>query len=369
MNLRGINMKEDKVKNSKGFKIFIIIFLLVSMIFLKEENQNKIISFIDDIKGNEKVLELNNAFKDDDILNLHTYDDIIVTWKDNKLSYKKLDGRLILEKQFNFEEPFIHYGDKYIFIMDKSTGDIYSLDKKGETRNRLELKKEIFNLKDSNGNLIYHTKGDSVEGITILDNKGVLIGNQSYKNKNILAYASNKKGNINIVSILDFEENNLKSIIYSYGEDNEKLDTLEIKGEIVIYLDITSNDEIIAITDRTLYLIKDGKVIWSKKFDSIKDIYVEEKIYILYNNYLESIDFQGRTEIKLSFGDRYKKIVPFDNKILLYGDNNLTLINGDKEILKYKGNISKVLPSKRQLVIWGDGEIRIYKISNKDEKR
>ena len=67
----------------------------------------------------------------------------------------------------------------------------------------------------------------------------------------------------------------------------------------MVYLNFTSKNEIIALSDRSLYLIKDDKIMWKKEFDLIKDIYLgKDKIYILYSNYLETIDFNGNTEEK-----------------------------------------------------------------------
>lgn len=360
-------MEENKKSNYKGFKVFIISFLVLSMILLKKENQNKIINILDSIGGKEKFLKLTDSFENNgDILDINIYDGVIVKWENNKLSFLKSDGTLILKKEFNFTNPSIYYGDKYTYIMDKSSGDIYSLDKKGDTINRLQLNKEVFNLKESYQNLIYHIKNLDVESINILDKDKVLIGNYSYENKNILTYSTNKDGTKNILSLLDLNENTLKSQLDIYGEKNQKLSSIDVVGEIVVYLEFTAKDEILALSDRSLYFIKDGKIMWKKQFDLIKDIYLrEDSVYILYSSYLEYIDFDGRTEGKISFAEDYKKILPFEEKILLYGDNNIVIVDGDKQILKHNENIIRVLTHKDQIIVWGSDEIKTYKLSSK----
>lgn len=360
-------MEENKKSSLKGFKIFIIIFIILSMFLLKEENQSKLIKIFDSIGGKEKVLKLVESFKNEgDIESINIYNDRIVKYNNNKISFMKTDGTIILEKEFNFEDPFAYYGDKYIYIMDKSTGDIYSFDKNGETVDRLQLDKEIFNLKESHQNLIYHIKNPEVESIRILDKDRAVFGNYSYEDKNILTYASNINGTRSCISLLNLKDEILKSQIEIYGENKEKLGSLDIEGEIVIYLDFTSKDEIIALSDSSLYFIEDSKVIWRKQFDLIKDIYIgKDKIYILYSNYLESIDFHGKTEYKIYFTEDYKKLLSLEQKFLLYGGDNLIIVERDKEILKHNDNIIGVFASKDQILIWGPEEIKIYELSNK----
>lgn len=359
-------MEESKKNSHKGFKIFIILFLVVSMIFLKEENQNKIIRFLDSFGGKEKILKLIDSFQHNgDIKNISIVEGNIVKWADNKLSFMKTDGTLILEKEFNFTDPFIYYGEKHIYVMDKSTGDIYALDKNGETKDRLQLNKEVFNIKESNQNLIYHIKSANGESISILDKDKVLIGNHSFEGKNILTYTTNNSGTKNALSLLDLNNQILKSQILCFDENNESLGSLDIEGEIIISIGYTSKDEIIALTDSALYLIKDSRIMWRKQFDLIKDIYIGDKVYILYSNYLESINLDGRTENKVGFTEEYNKILPFDGRILLYGDDNIIIVEGDKQILKHNEGILGVSVSKGQLILWGPKEIKTFRVSNK----
>lgn len=360
-------MEDNKKSNLKGFKIFIIVFLILSLFLLKDDNQKKLMRWLDSIGGKEKVLKIVDSFQGEgNIENINFYDGTVVKWSNNKISFIRTDGTLILEKEFNFINPSIYYGHKYIYVMDKSSGDIYSFDSKGKTVDRLQLGKEIFNIKESHQNLIYHIKNLDVENISILDKDRESIGNYSYKNMNILTYATNQEENLYTISLLVLNEGILKSRIECYDGNNEKLNSLDIEGELVIYLDFTEKGEIVALSDRYLYFIKDGKVMWKKQFDLIKDIYLEkDKILILYSNYLESIDFDGRTENKIGFTEEYNRILPFGEKILIYGDNNIVIVEGDKQILKHEDNIRGVFTSKDQILIWSTEQIKTYEVSNK----
>lgn len=360
-------MEEEKKSNHKEFKIFIIIFLIASLFLLKEENLNKIKELLGSINNKDKVLTIIDSFKyEEEPVDLNVYDNTIILWQNNKLSFKELDGTNIIEKEFNFEEPSIHYGNNNIYVMDKSTGDIYFLNKKGETINREQLNKEIFNLRESNKNVIYHMKSQDKEIINVSDKDGVQVGNYSYENKSILTYEASDRGSKNAIAVLDINEGTIKSHVDFYGKNNEKVHELDILGEIVVFLGYTSKDELVILTDNGLYFIKDGEVLWKKKFDLIKDIYMDnDKIYLLYSNYLETIYFNGKTESKIGFGEDYKKIVPFQKNVILYGNNNITIVEKDKQILKHEEDILGVYSGKDNIVVLVPGEIKTYRVNNK----
>ena len=359
-------MGEEKQGNNKAFKIFTIILIIGFLFFLKEENQEKLIEFINSITSGEKTLVLIDSFPKGDILDVNIYEDTIVKWEDNKLSFLNLDGTKIIEKQFNFVDPYIHFGEDFIYPMDKSTGDIYFLDKKGETIDRLELAKEIFNFESINQNVIHHGKSLDGEEVTILDGNRVQIGHYSYEAENVLSYATNKTGRKIALGLIDINEEAIKSRIDLYGENNEKLDEIDIQGEIVVYLGFTSKDEIVALTDSGMHFIKDGEVIWKKDLTLIRDIYLsKDEIHILYSNYLESLDFEGNTKVKIGFTEEYKKILPFENDILVYGNGHIALVQGENEVMKEEVEIINLYTSKNKILILDSEELKIYETISK----
>ncbi len=362
-------MEESKKKGNKKFKMFIIIFIIAILFFSKKENQEKLIEILNSIKINQKTLKLIESFPvEEDVKDLDLYDKNIMKWRDNKLSFLELDGTLSLEKEFNLEEPYIFFGEKYIYGIDKSSGDIYFLDKKGETINRIQLKTQIFNIKESHSNLILHIRNLNMESINILDKDGNLIGNNLVKDRNILTYSTNKDGSKYVLSLLNLKEGAIKSQIEIFDINGEKLASIDLEKEIVVNLEFTDNEEVIILTDKGLYYIKDNKILWKKQFDLIKDIYLDkDKIYVLYSNYLESIYFDGRTKSKMSFSEEYKKILSLDKHIFLYGDKYIVGIQDEKEILKYESDekILGLYGTKSNLMIWNPNKVNIFSITNK----
>lgn len=352
----------------KWFKLLILLFLILSVFLFKKENQEKILDLISSFSfgSDEKTLMLTESFPNNNILDINIYNDNVIMWQDNKLSFLKTNGELILEKEFNFSNSSIHYGERNIYPFDKSTGDIYFLNKDGETVDRLQLGKEIFNIKEIKENLICHSKIENKEKIDILDKNRVLIGSPLFENKSILAYDINKSGNKILVSLLDLNDNILKSKINYYGQNNERLSSLHIEGEIVLFNELIDDDTVIVLTDKSLYYIKSKKIIWKKEFNLIKDIYLGDKIYILYSNYLETIDLEGETIEKIGFTKDYNNIMDFKGNTILYGDENLAMVKDGELILEHEESILKVCTNKSQILILGPDEINIYKLMNKE---
>ncbi|MCK9444674.1 MAG: DUF5711 family protein [Tissierellaceae bacterium] len=361
-------MKRDRKSKGKRLKILLFIALAVAIILIGKDNKLGAFSFVNQFLTTEKSMKIKYFIEDENILDVKVYDENIAKWKNNKLSFLRSNGNIIVEKEFNFSDPGIFYGNRYIYVFDRDTGNIYILDKKGETVNRLHLDKQIFNIKESGNNLLYHIKAEGSEIVGVLDKDGVLIGNYTYENENILTYASSTDGELNALGLLDISDGSIGSKIDIYGEVNKKIKSIFIEGELILHIGFTSNNELIALTDRNLYFTKDGSIMWKKQYDLIKDIYVgEERIYILYSNYLEIMDYGGRVESKISFGQDYNKISILKDRLVLNGSSQLVVMDKDKQILKHSEAIIKAFQGKNSIVLWTPEGIKVYDIVNKTE--
>lgn len=354
--------EEENVKKHKIIKLSILVVLLVSLIFLREERRDWLENILVSLSSGEKELQLVTSINSPGLSNIKVYDSNIFTFNNNKISIYDMEGKLKLEEQYNFENLFHYFGNSYIYIGDKATGEIEKLDKLGQAKEKIDFKKPFFNIKEENNNTIYHTKSGDTESIYIHNKNNVLIGDHSFTGKNIINYTINASASKYAVALLDLQANTIKSELQVYGPNKTLLSSFEINGEILIYSKILKGDNIIALTDSSLYYIKDGKSLWSKPFSIIKDIYVDDKIYILYSNYLETISLDGKTIEKISFEDDYKKITPFNESLIVYGDNGMNLIEDGKVNLSYKGKIDLVSSNKRNLIILNNGKLDIYKI-------
>lgn len=359
-------MEENKGSH-KIFKIIIMLTIIGIIFLMKKENQEILKNTFRTITIKEKSLVPINKLPMKDVDDINIYDDVIALWKDGKLSFLNEKGDVSWEKDFHFSDPQIRYGEDIIYITDKSTGDIYFINYKGETIKRIQLDEELFNIKVDDNSLIAHIKTTDLETINIIDKEGESIRKHS-TNNNILTYGINNNHSNYILSTLILEEDKLFSELSIHLIDGEELGKIQFPNEIVIYSQFVK-DDIISLTDRSLYFIKDGKIQWKKQTPLISDIYIEkDRIYILYNGHLEEINYQGRTENKMKLNEDYNKIIPFGKGLVLYGENNLIGIQDSMEIFRLKSNheILGVYEIKGNLMLFKPLELELFKFKNKN---
>lgn len=360
-------MEENTRNPHKGFKVFIVI-LIIGFLFISiKSNRNKILDVFQSLSIRDKSLVLTKSIPiEEDINCINIYENTIIKNRHSTLSFLKLDGTLSFEKDFKFSNPYVYIRDKYIYVADKDNGDIYSLNKKGETINRIELKNPLFSLKETQNGLIAHIKTSDMESINILDNEGKSIRIHDINQGNILTFTMNEENSKYILSTLSLE-GMLKSITKSYSIDGKELYSTEFPSEIVLFSEYVDKD-IIVLSDKSLYYLKNGEIQWKRQFLLVKDILMDKDgIHLLYENNFETINLEGRTLNKLVFTKEYNTILSMDKFILLYGENDIVAIQEFKEIAKL--NLDKkiigVSGNKSIIGIHYLDNMEIYEIRNR----
>lgn len=354
-----------KRKKNKWLIVLIPILLILSIFFFSESIRNKTLDFLDSLGNGEKELSLINSLDSDGILDMGIYDGTMALWKENKISFLNKDGEILGEKNFEFTDPSIYFGKNRIYPFDKATGNIYFLEKNGEGSKEVNLNKEIFSIKEKNEKLLCHLKVEGKEILDILSENRVSIGSMDFEEKNILAYDANSRGTNILVSLLNLKDNKLRSEVYNYTENAEELAFLKIDEEVVLFNQLVDNSSQIILTDRALYYVRSSKVIWEREFNLIKDIYLDNDIYILHGNYLEVIDLEGESKSKTGFTEAYTSIIKFDRSTLVYGEENLGLVKNGELLLEHKEPILKVYGNQKDIIILGPEAINIYELIDK----
>lgn len=350
--------ENSNLKLKQNAKLLILAFLIISIFFINEDNLETLFS----LGKNERQIDLIASIEVPEASNINIYEDNISVWTQNKLSIFDLKGNLKTEKEFEFEDSSVHFGKNYIYIADKTSGDVHKLNTDGETINLLNFKNPFFNIYEKNGNTLYHTKSNESESIYIYNKNDVLVAERSFIGKNVLSYEIENADTDYTISTLDLNKNNLKSKLTTYDKKSEEKFSLDIDKEIVLYMDTLNSTNMAVLTDKSLYSIKDEQIIWEKSFNLIKDMYIEDKIYILYSNYLESINFEGKTIENIGFDKNYQNIIPIGKDILAYGEDGFSLISNDKEVLQHVSNIDHLSTFGENIVILNDGKLYVYRV-------
>lgn len=361
-------MEESAKTISKGFKVFLIILIIVILVFMRIENRDGISSMIQKISIREKSLDfISRIDLEGEVDNINLYDDILVKWNKNNLSFLKADGSIFWEKEFNFEQPYIYYGQQYIYAIDKTSGHIYSMDKNGDTVFKAQLNQGIFAVKESNDQLMVHIKDENGENIKIMNHMGDIIKIHEELDNNILYYNLDSQGDKYGISTLNTKGDTLVSQLGIYNFSGEKLQDVEFKNMIILRTEFVKND-ILVLTDTSINYIKDGIVKWKRHFPAIKDMYLDgDNILILYDKNFEIIGLDGKTIEKFVFAADYKKIKYMDKIILLYGKGDILGIKGNKEVLNYKldNEILALYNNQTSIYIRNQRDVEIFKLKTK----
>lgn len=361
-------MEENQKRTSKKFKIFLLIFILVGFIFIKEENQQNFVDFFNSFnKKNEKTIIFNKNYEFEQEEEYLFFNNSIIKLDDSSISFLDLKDNIIWNKDLSFELTDILALEKNLYLLDKNDGDILILDNKGNTINKINIDTKIFNILEADDNILIHCKDENLERLKILDKDSkVLIEKEE---KNILSYSINNKNNDYIISTLNIDEG-LRSYVNIYSIATDEVKTFEYNNEIVVFTQFVNN-KILISTDKNLYLLDNKELKWSKEYPLIKDILInKEKIYLLYGDNLEIIDLNGETEKKIIFGIEYEKIKKMQNYICIYGKRDILLFNNGVEILKFKtdNEILDIKGNNKIMAIHYLEDLEVYDMINANEE-
>jgi len=350
---------------SKGFKIFFLLFAIIVLVFIKEDNPQKFVLLFNNLTSKEADLHLDREYIGE---SLNLIDDIIVKWENNTISFLNEDGSENWSKKFEFNDPQIIFSQKYLYIMDKLTGDIYQLNNKGDTTFKLQLDNPILNIKESYNNLIIQLKNYDNESLEFMDIKGNKLGNLAV-DESILTYSLNVDSSKYVLSTISIKDSKIlsKLIVNTIGGEQEYI--VEIPNEIIMSTEFNKN-QILVITDLSIALVNKGEIEWSKKYPVIKDGFIyDNKIYLLYGDNLEIVDLKGETKLKTTFGTEYERIQVIGNYIALYGARDLLILQNDKEILKYRTeeDLIKITGNNSYIALHYLNKIEIHRIITKDK--
>ena len=351
---------EETKKTYKGFKLFILIFALLAVVFFKEENQQKVVKIYNDLTSKEIELQLNKQYQG---ANINFFDNTLIKWEDNNLTFLNNDGSKKWIKEFDFIEPEIVYSDKTICVLDKSLGDIYLLDSNGDTISKIQLKMPIFNIKESHNNLLIHIKEEGTESLKIIYKGENSLDELIKVNENILTYSLNNDSTKYVYSSLKLTNSDIISKMVINSIEGIEEYSVEIPNEIIISTEFIK-DKVIIITDSTLNIADNGEIKWSKEYPLIKDVFINNnEIYLLYGDNIEVIDLEGETKSKTTFGIDYKRIALVGDYIVLYGNKDLIILQDYNEVLRYKAeeDIIKIVGNNNQIILHHNDKVQVLK--------
>ncbi len=364
-------MKRKTVpKKKKGFKVFLIIFLLIIIVFLFMEkgNQQKIISFIFHVKDNiskDKTLETVQTipmnFKDE---KANFYDGITIKLDNKKLTAYNLEGSKEWERNINIDEELVFLGDKFVYLFEKNTGYLYFIKSNGEIAKKIKTQSSIFNIVEKGNDLVLLFKEPEIESINIINEDGELLGETSIKEDHIFSVAINNEKTKYAFSTFSIKDGKMSNHLYIEEMDGKEVNDMDLGENLILYIQFIDNDNILALTDKEIISIEKGETIWAKDFEAGKDVFLDKtsgEIYLLYDNKIEIFSKTGESKKQINLDESYKKIIPFGKELLLYGDKDFMLLNGENKVSKYKSEekVEDLIVKNPYILIFNSDKINI----------
>lgn len=346
-------MNEKTIKG-KGVKILLIVLIVILYIFSKKENQQKFVDLVlSKLPVNKKLTQEKSIPLNIDISQCESYGRNVVAWGDNTLIKLDVKGQIEWQKKFNTDDMRVYFAEKKIFVYEGFSGTVQVVDLKGEIINKFQVGNGLHNLIEDFNNILAHTKEDGGEIIRILNEKGEVVSKNQFTEQNILTYCINPNNKTYALSVLDTRDA-LESEILLFGIGNELLWTTSLRDDIALFLGFIDANTLIVLSDRGMYAVSDGNILWKKNLYSVKHINIDKKnIYILYGNSLEVLTFDGRTAEKYILTEEYKKIILSGKYTILYGENGFIGLKDGNEIFKYrtKDPILNILQTKGKILV------------------
>lgn len=338
---------EEKEGIHKGFKIFLIVFTIAILIFI---NRDRLMEMVE---GQSSDFQLVETLEDG--YNYRFFKGELIRYDDKTIAHLETFDELTLQKELNFTQPMVYFADKYIYYGDGETGDIYIFDSKLENIGQFNLKMKLFNIYETDKYLMIHNKEDK-ETLYSINNQGGII----YKNTvddNMLNY---DMGPNTYAFVTVSMEDDIISTLHLYDFQGNLVDTMDFDNQILFKISYVE-DNLVVLSDKTLYMIH-REILWEKDYSLIKNIMIDDdNIFLLYSNYLETLDHSGQTIDTVEFQEDYDMIESVENSLILHGDRDVIIMEGDKSLkLTMEDTIENLSINGNQLIVNTENYTNIY---------
>lgn len=345
---------EDRDSIHKGFKIFIIVFTIVVLLFINRE------MIADFFQGQNDDLDIYKRIEDD--YDYRFFNSEIIKYNDQSIAHLEDFDQVKIQKDFRFSNALVEFGNDYIYYADSENGNLYILDKQMETIGQFNLDMNIFNIEETDKYIMIHSKDES-ESLYSINDQGSIIYKNS-PNSNILNY--HMGSNSYAFSTLKIEDD-IISTLHIYDFQGQLLDSMDFENEVIFKINY-NGDNILVLTDKSLYMIH-REILWEKAYPLIKNIVIDkDSIKLLYSNYLETLDLSGNSLETLEFKENYDMIESMEDGLILYGDKDILAIRNDENYkLSLDDEITSLSGHGNYLIVNTEKYTNIYDFESKDQ--
>lgn len=359
----------NKKKIGRVILLFIVLVILLSNGVIRDKISNLVIK---DDKTLEIINEINiESFKE---YQLAIVGNKIITYNKEEVWGYDFKGEGQVIKEITINNPIIILDESYIYIVNKDSGEVQALNNEGKVEWGYKFDKRLdHGFTKGNHVVIISTTEEGYQEISIINSEGKLKGNTIIKNgQAVSADIYNDYDEVLIATINTLEQQIISNII-KYSKDGGLLWVETFKDEIIQEVKYMEDKSCIVITDKKIYHLNSQKeLLWSRENkDDIWDVKInndDQLIIVLFKNYLETIDFDGRTKSKIGLDEEFDRVEYHGETIYLQNNINILGIRGNNIFLKcnYEGQISSTTTTLENIILALEGKIRIMGMVRKN---
>ncbi|WP_026895378.1 DUF5711 family protein [Clostridiisalibacter paucivorans] len=345
-------------------KILMLVLLLTTLfiVFLGKPFKNKILGFLD---GDISIKAVNKI----DASNVQDIDfisDILIIKGNEDIKAYDIDGAMVWSKDRGGNKNY-YIGNDAIYESENKGNYVKAYNNKGKEIWNISKLDPIDKTIESNGGIFAITKTDNgFDKLILIDKDGNLISNCVFENESIIGAYYNEDSFC--ATTLNIENEELKSTMYHYDLNGKLLWEVTFKNQIIAKVSFLSDRDTLILSDEKIMRYNKDKLLWSKEFEGIlKDAEIADGIYLLFNNskdFVESIDFNGKTQYKNSLNIEGDSIFSSNRDIFIIGDKILVGYDNNKGSNEYIMNdkIEDFAYNDRYVALLSSGTISIISI-------
>ena len=361
-------MDEEKLKLPKFYRIYLMLLVVLVVALIVPTSREKIFDALNIFRNTQMELEAVSEFPvEEGVSDIGIYGENIIIWEDNQLLITDINGNQSKRKNYDFEDGGIFFGDELFYVMGKSKGEIQLVNKEGEIQEKIQCSPPFEKIDEEDGKVYIYKKDGDIETVDIVSKEGELLKTHEERIP-ILLFAMGNKDEEYMVSTLDIVDD-LNSLVNIYSLDEEELESYKIEDELAVYGKFIKK-ELVLVTDKGVYLYKNGDEKWSKDIKNLKDVKVVGKeIHILYDSKFQTINRRGKVKEEVELELPLEGIRIADKGIILFGEKDIVIPGRDENLLEFKSKegIMDLKYNNGKLLLQMEDKIETYNIIEKGE--
>lgn len=274
----------------------------------------------------------------------------LITYNNQKIIFLDYMNKILWQNEDGSFSKKVFVTDNNVFRKMEDT--IQVLDQSNQKFVISEIQGDLVDVSRENDKVYMIVKNNTGKNALYVlnSNNEVIVDNKIFED-NITGVSISDRSEGYALITMNFDSDSIINTIYFNLLDDVELWNYEIKDEILIKVQVISNNVVVIGTNNVYYFNTNGKLMWKNGiYNKIMDYNISkenQEIYILYeiDSSLEliSYNFEGKVTGVYKVPAGINKLKIYEDRVFVYNENSIYLVHGlktDKIYEDTEGNIS-----------------------------